>query len=275
MANDLFKGLGGFDVTPRKDSFAARVARANDVNANPDTAELTDNEKTALRKASDIEKAAENFKFVPVEQAIEKVEIIFDNSGSMSGDKIVNAKEGVTEFMKSCKPNETAVRISPINDESLTMTTNLPVLADQLKNLHAKGGTPLYSTINRALNRREYRATRLIAFSDGEADEWARTTKNEYRNGMESEGHRQTVKAAKEAGIVIDTCYIANGEGWNEEQAEQTMQRLAEDTGGIFLKFEKGKCDFRRGFKYLTKGNRLFLMDNNFKAKLEAGEIGK
>ena len=52
------------------------------------------------------------------------------------------------------------------------------------------------------------------------------------------------------------------------------MRRLAEKTGGIFLKFDPAKgVDFKTAFKYLAPGKRLALMDAEFKRKLEAGEI--
>ena len=89
-----------------------------------------------------------------------------------------------------------------------------------------------------------------------------------------SESYDEVVAAAKHRGVAIDTCFIFDGHGNPEDdRGYNTMKYLAEDTGGIFILFEKGKCDFKRGFKYLTKGNRLLLMDASFKSKLEAGQI--
>lgn len=285
----MSKQIGGFDnIKPAKGSFAARVARANNVESNSvDESELTEQERTALRKADAIDKASAGFKFVPPEQAIERVEIIFDNSGSMSGDKIRDAREGVTEFMKACLPNETAVRITPVDthyDPAIKFTTNLPKVAESIKCLDSNGGTPLYDKLLQALKndarRNDLKPSRIIAFSDGQAGDGhsaipARESDDYWLNRSAepaSETHIEVVKLAKEFGICIDTCFIAESNE-TDSKAYYTMKALAEETGGIFILFEKGKCDFKRGFKYLTKGNRLLLADKSFKAKLEAGQI--
>lgn len=288
--------LGGFEQAPRKDSFAARVARAKNPDLAVDQSELTEAEKLQLSKASAIDKAAAGFKFVEPAQAIERIEIIFDNSGSMSGQAITDAKEGVTEFMKACVPNETAVRITPLNstygvgNEVIKFTCNLPTIAAKLAGMTADGGTPLYAKLKSALTRisTDLNPSRIIAFSDGSAtDGWARRDGGEYETTetggyklkenqptTDSETHIAVVAMAKQCEINIDTCLIWDGGGNKEDApAYRTMKAIADDTGGVFILFEKGKCDFKRGFKYLTKGNRLLLMDDNFKRKLEAGEI--
>ena len=293
------KVLGGFDNPPRKDSFAARVARAkNASDTTVDQTDLTPEERVSLAKASALENAANNFTFVKPESAIERVEIIFDDSGSMGGGKISDAIAGVTEFMKACIPNETAVRVTPLNargwedssgyggSQVIKFTTNLPSIAGEVASFRATGGTPLYAKIKQALEndgrRHDLKPSRIIAFSDGQADEGsARKTRPTYwQDGQEMEPaiHREVIALAKQFGIAIDTCYIASERSRNlysdsSDPAEETMQRIAEETGGIYIRFEQGKCDFSRGFKYLTKGNRLLLTDQAFKSKLEAGQI--
>ena len=52
------------------------------------------------------------------------------------------------------------------------------------------------------------------------------------------------------------------------------MQRLAEATGGIYLVFDSNKgVNFAQAFKYLSPTKRLMLMNAEFKAKLERGEV--
>src|ERR1700679_1526449 len=148
----MSKTLGGFDnVVPPKGSFAARVARSDNPDANVDVSELTENEKTQLRKASEIDKAAATFTFIRPELATERVEIVFDNSGSMMGQEIKDAKEGVTEFMKACTPNETAIRVVPVDSTrssvTLNFTCDLPAVEIGVKELKLEGGTPLYTTL--------------------------------------------------------------------------------------------------------------------------------
>lgn len=289
----MAKQLGGFDQAPRKDSFAAKVARSENPDSAVDVSELSEAEQMQLRRASEIDKAAASFTFIDPIQALERVEIVFDNSGSMGGQAIKDAKEGVTEFMKACTPNETAIRITPLNSASyenansnvIKFTCNLPTIAAKLAGFDAGGGTPLYQKIKSALtneHRGDLTPSRIIAFSDGQAgDGYARQEQyglnydNESQAGKykDSESHIKVVEESKARGIVIDTCYIWDGRGEKESPTYKTMKAIADDTGGIFILFERGKCDFRRGFKYLTKGNRLLLMDSNFKTKLEAGQI--
>lgn len=291
----MAKQLGGFDQAPRKDSFAAKVARSENPDSAVDVSELSEAEQTQLRRASEIDKAAASFTFVEPSQALERVEIVFDNSGSMKGQAIKDAKEGVTEFMKACTPNETAIRITPLNSANyenansnvIKFTCNLPTIAAKLAEFDAGGGTPLYQKIKSALtneHRGDLTPSRIIAFSDGQAgDGYARRDKyrplfeetlpNTAAITQDSESHLKVVEESKARGIVIDTCYIWDGRGEKESPTYKTMKAIADDTGGVFILFEKGKCDFRRGFKYLTKGNRLLLMDSNFKTKLEAGQI--
>jgi hypothetical protein len=162
-------------------------------------------------------------------------------------------------------------------------TTNLPSVAGFVETIRDTGGTPLYAKLTKSIQNPRMKPTRVIAFSDGSAtDGFARITPFEKWNSgelMQTPSHEKLVEAAKEAKIVIDTCYIADHDDIFQpsenyrDGAEETLKRIAQDTGGIFLKFVKGKCDFRRGFKYLTKGNRLLLLDDNFKSKLEAGQI--
>lgn len=282
-------GLGGFDNPPPKGSFAARVARSENPDSAVDISELSPEEQTQLRKASEIDKAAATFTFIRPELASERVEIVFDNSGSMAGEEIKNAKEGVTEFMKACTPNETAIRVTPVDTKShggaqpLKFTCDLPAIVMRVQEFKAMGGTPLYSKLLNALGkgqRSDLYPTRIIAFSDGSAgDGYVRreSYRGSYNDPQEpakedSPSHIEMVKLAKERGVPVDTCYITSHVS-QDDPAYITMKAIAKDTGGIFLVFEKGKCDFKRGFKYLTKGSRLLLMDSSFKSKLEAGQI--
>lgn len=295
----MSKQLGGFQDAPRKDSFAARVARAEGAaEGTIDVSELTQDEQAQLTKAAAIDKASQDFKFVPANSALERVEIVFDDSRSMGGEKISDAIAGVTEFMKSCIPNETAVRVTPLNadrhsayagmgSQVIKFTCNLPSIADAVSKFRATGGTPLYAKLKQALSnderRNDLKPSRIIAFSDGQADEGAAySIRPAYLRPddvwvSEPEIHREVVSLAREFHIPIDTCYIASERSSyaaeSMDSAEQTMRRIAEETGGIFIKFEKGKSSFARGFKYLTKGNRLLLTDAAFKSKVEAGEI--
>jgi hypothetical protein len=52
------------------------------------------------------------------------------------------------------------------------------------------------------------------------------------------------------------------------------MKEIASETGGIFIAFDPAKgVSFASAFKYLTSGKRLMLMNEEFKKKLESGEV--
>jgi Mg-chelatase subunit ChlD len=263
---------------------AARKAAAEGKDANDtsivDVSSLTEDEKTQLVRNNNIRKAEEEFKFILPHLAKEAVVIVFDDSGSMDHQKIQDARDGVTEFMRECVPNETAVKIAPLNEVEISFSCNLPSLALQVVKIHASGGTPLYEVTQRNMYQDgEVKPTRMILFSDGSPNNpgsWE-YPKGDYSSSERhyefSIAHKKTIEMAIERGIALDTCLIAD-RGYSKKDVEyMVMEDLAAKTGGIFIVFEKGKCSFKHGFKYLTKGNRLLLMDSNFKNALESGQI--
>ena len=70
--------------------------------------------------------------YISASDAPEKIRIIFDDSGSMSGKKIQDAILGCEEFMRNCIPNTTAVAVHPMNYDQRdlsNLSTDLPALA--------------------------------------------------------------------------------------------------------------------------------------------------
>jgi Mg-chelatase subunit ChlD len=217
--------------------------------------------------------------YIPPEDAAEKLRIIFDNSGSMGGGRMKQAKEGVVEFLRNCSPQNTAVALHLLNNESdsdydsetnayiklalpsnvknQTLTTDLILLASETMHptIDATGGTPLYETLLTALNA-EPRATRLIAFTDGAA--------------AYSSDKSKVFSTAKRIKVPIDTVYIS-GDGYENPSAISCLEEIARETGGIFLNLAKG--DFAKSLRYLAPTQRLMLADASFKGKVERGEI--
>jgi Mg-chelatase subunit ChlD len=218
--------------------------------------------------------------FVKPEEAKNRIRIVFDNSGSMStfvtlsnknSTRMIEAKKGVIEFLRNCTPNKDAVAIHMLNNyyrdnyEETAMVisdlitkaelcSDLIRLASAVDNpeLTPTGGTPLFECLESTLEA-EPRATRIVAFSDGEANS---TTKM----GV-------VIALAIRYKIPIDTVFFGS-------YASSTLKELAEATGGIFLAFDPAKgVSFAISFKYLTEGNRKMLMNAEFKAKLERGEV--
>lgn len=179
------------------------------------------------------------------EELEHRIGIVFDDSGSMHGSKLANAKLGVEEFLRSCNKDNTAVTIYPMNATGLKLNTNLPATAVFAKGINCGGGTPLLNTLKRMRNENPS-LTRAIVFSDGQPD-----NPNFSKFGVN-----------RDWGLVVDTVFIGS-------YGEEFMRELAEITGGIFLKFDPSKSNFATAFKYLAPGLRYLLANKSFKDKLE------
>lgn len=225
-------------------------------------------------KTDSLAKTEKPKEYIKPEQALTRLRIIFDNSGSMMGSKIVNTKLGTVEFLKNCTLNKDAVAIHLLenpgsyvyqtSDDAVSpnilnsvLMTDLAQLASDIDTdaITALAGTPLFECILRAL-RAEPQATRLIVFSDGEP------------NNRKDE--KECITLAKEQKSPIDCVFI----GDSREEGARLLKNLAEATGGIFLVFDPAKgVNMADALKYLAPAKRLMLMDSGFKAKLERGEV--
>jgi len=209
------------------------------------------------------------------EKVEERLGIVFDDSGSMGGEKIKDAHEGVEEFLRSCAKDKTSVAIYPMNAQPLHLSLNLPALALLTKEIEATGGTPLVEVSKRLLT--EESLTRMIIFSDGEAgDNYAtggylydRDTSEKER----SEPIDEVITLAVSKKLSIDTVYIADQYDEPDNKAELLLKKIASRTGGIYLRFERGKSNFRTAFKYLAPTYRAMLADKSFVEKLQEGKV--
>jgi hypothetical protein len=168
---------------------------------------------------------------------------------------MTDAHSGIDEFLRCCKPTTTAVAVYPMNTLPVKLNTTLPATAVIVQKIAATGGTPLLETLDTMLENETL--TRAIVFSDGSPN-------NEFR-------FEEVTAKCREKEIPVDTVYIS--ESYANERAESFMKRLADATGGVFLKFEAGKGTFRGSFKYLAPGTRHMLMDKSFREKVENGEV--
>jgi len=216
----------------------------------------------AAKKAAAAAKAAEEkpvdqrtVPLLPPAEMPDRIGIVMDDSGSMGSTKMRDAHSGIEEFMRCCKPTTTAVAVYPMNRGAINLNTKLPETAIMVANIHATGSTPLLETLDKMIEAEPL--TRAIVFSDGSPN-------NEYT-------FNEVVAKCVAKEIPVDTVYIADT-NYENTMAENFMRRLAEATGGIFMKFEAGKSTFKNSFKYLSPGMRAMLMDDNFKARVERGE---
>ena len=182
----------------------------------------------------------------------DRLGIVFDDSGSMSGSKLKDAQDGVIDFLRNCIPNQTAVALYPMNVMCYALETNLPYLAGKTLEIEATGSTPLVATAIKMLTVNT-NLTRAIIFSDGQPDR---------------PDTAALVSMCKERKLSIDTVYI----GPDFESAIAFMRKLAEDTGGTFIHLKPG-VSMRSTFKYLAPAYRGMLADKSFVENLQNGRV--
>lgn len=203
------------------------------------------------------EAAKQRMKDVDPNEVPNRYVIGFDDSGSMSGEAIGNAKKGVSGFLGSCTPTETSVAIYPFNAAPQPLVSMYDVINAYVGGLKATGGTPLYTTMIRILN--EIKLTRAILFSDGEpTDELSG-----YGEELQKNDERAIAKAV-EMHVPFDTCYIGHGDS-------PVLQHIAEATGGIYLKFDT-TTSFAKNLKYLSPRYVALLANADLKERIQRGE---
>ena len=217
-------------------------------------------------------------KYVKPEETKERIRVVFDDSGSMS-HQIENAKQGVTEYMRNCIPNQTACSIHFLctnTDESLileNLSADLPSQSTALTTIHLNlGGTPLFTRLNEVVNMPL--TTRMVAFTDGSPTDriLPETNMHDYRESFLDRYKRNAdviISQAIEKKIPIDTVFFG---GEHSENEIGLLKYLSERTGGIFLHFNPAKVNFAKAFKYLAPVHRKMLMSPSFRAELEAGK---
>lgn len=221
----------------------------------------------AVKKVGIAAKAAEAAKaFNPAERE-NRIIVLADDSGSMSGTPIENAKKAISEFLKTCNPINTAVGIYSFA-KTWGLTCDFISLDVLKESLNATESTPLYSTLSKIITKENL--TRAVVFSDGAP------TDHDYRfpteNDLEEEEEEDST--ASKAGpiiqsyidkkIPIDTVYIGNGEN-------DILKDIAEWTGGIYLHF-KDSGTFGKAFKFLAPAYRGLLKDPNFRKEIGSSE---
>lgn len=197
-----------------------------------------------------------------------RIVIVFDDSGSMHGPAIENAKKAVGAFLRNCNPSDTAIALYPLCAEKRPLTNNFPAIDMMKETIQATGGTPLYTTLTEAIDKEKL--TRAVVFSDGEpTDEHHSSTNERGEQLLKGRTIKDDVvdRYIKEA-IAIDTIYIGREglPGYTE------LKWLSAQTNGIFMHFTDSSI-LAKSLKYLAPQTRLMLMNEEIKAKVERGEM--
>jgi len=246
------------------------------------------------------ENKAALIRFIPAAECPDRNRIVFDDSGSMSG-QIENAKQGVVEYLRNCIPNQTAAAIHFMCTKSWStaLRSDLPQLSADLQEaqLHLDN-TPFFNTCKAALEATPV-LTRLIAFTDGSPTDELQAEEHEtsamqgfYSRGADSwkasadviikiahnigdqslsGGYVSKTSGAHGPCIPIDTVFFGVDSEWSVRERE-LLKYLSDATGGYFMVFDPAKVNFRTAFKYLAPVNRLMLASSSFRAELESGK---
>lgn len=183
-------------------------------------------------------------------QATNRIGIVFDDSGSMAGDALAQAKKAVSAYLRSCNPTRDAVAVYPMTNKPKTLVNNWMLIDMFVNGIFELGSTPLYATLRQAVLNEPI--NHAIVFSDGIPD-------------LSDRNHSEDViNLCKEKKIKVDTCYIGSGES-------PELKMLAEKTGGIYLNFDNPNV-FAQNMKYLAPTYRAMLANPEVKARIEKGE---
>lgn len=206
--------------------------------------------------------------------------LIFDDSGSMGGDKMNDAKSAIKNFTLSCNPLDTSIAVYPLNMKPQTLTINFDLLNIYVMGLEATGGTPLYTKLLDLLDKEPI--TRVVVFSDGSPTDCKLIGTSEAYDSKPKEYAENVVKLYNTKELHVDTIYLGEEFGYRlytDTDKDQTrasgfveMQELARRTGGIFIHF-KDSSILSKNLKYLAPKFRALLMNSELKEKIQKGRV--
>ena len=188
-----------------------------------------------------------------------RIVLLLDLSGSMDHHengkpKIEHLRDAVENFATCLDSATTSVCVVtfPV-EESLVVapTSEQGLLRLFSHKIHTLGNTPLGEAMSKALS--EFSITTGIIISDGEQ--------------TDGDVCFDLAKDYKEAGIPLDCLHIGHS-----ENGEETLKKIAEATGGKYLKFSD-VGNFAKALKYLQPAYRGLLNSGDAATLLGAKEV--
>lgn len=175
-----------------------------------------------------------------------RIAMLLDCSGSMSGEPIKLLQAAAQDFVSKANFTTTSIAL-----ESFPAGTRTNLTSDKAQlwmlciGLDSGGDTPMCSAMSYVLE--SVPATRAILISDGQP-----TDDRSYYNDEPASGSLAFQRAFeyKAKGIIVDTVHVGTS-----EQGEDVLQRIAEITGGIYVKFRDIQ-KFAEAFRFLLPETR-------------------
>ena len=208
---------------------------------------------TRLRAKAE-KKQTESFSVRP-----NRIVLLLDLSGSMESHENGKAKiehlrdavEGFTDCLDSTTTSVCAVTFPVEESLILEPTSEQGILRLFSHKIRTLGNTPLGEAMSRALSI--FSITSGIIISDGQQ--------------TDGETCFDIAKQYQEAGVPLDCLHIGMS-----ESGEETLKRIAEITGGKYIKFSD-VGNFARALKYLQPAYRGLLESENAATLLGAKEV--
>jgi uncharacterized protein YegL len=164
-----------------------------------------------------------------------RLALLLDCSGSMDGEPITLLQQAAQDFISRADFTTTAIALESFPEGTRTnLAVDKLTLWTMAMGLSADGGTPMSQAMHYVVSNLDI--TRAILISDGQPD-------NVQVCYYSAENY-------KDHGITIDTVHIGLS-----ASGEECLRRIAEITGGLFVKFQDVK-KFSEAFKFLLPETR-------------------
>lgn len=197
--------------------------------------------------------------------------LIFDDSGSMSGDPIEDAHKAVKAFTDNCNMKDTSVAVYPLNAAPKSLICDYDIVNMYVGGIDATGGTPIFAVLRQLIEKEPI--TRAVLFSDGDPTDGTvlgneQQTNEDFWYGAKSKtSGLEAIKLYKDKEVPVDTIYI----GIDGTKGYREMQEIARLTNGVFIHF-KDSSSLSTGLKYLAPKFRALLMNPEIKERIQRGE---
>jgi len=155
-------------------------------------------------------------------------------------NKVYYCRQAVNTFLDNCFAGATRVGIASFPELVVVEPTlDLLTVKQSAQAIDATGGTPMDEPLDFVIH--EWTSvTHGIIISDGCPDS--------------EQSALAAAQLYKDKGVKLDTVHI----GDKDERGESLMKKIAELTGGVYIKFSNVK-NFAENFKFLTPQHRLTL----------------